>query len=504
MKKTFIHISAIAALFIFLFSGCTKDFEEINENPNKLTEAPPSFLLSSAQKFMARMTNDEWFSGRFGMLYSQYWSQTSYTDESRYKLRDGTNNAYWLYFYAGRDAALSGALNGGGIMDFIEIIRLNTDEATKEDAAVTSGDNENQIAVARILKAYYIHMLTDAYGDIPYFEAFKGPETPHPRYTPQEEIYTDLLKELTEAQNQIDPDPDYALQGDIIYGGDMSKWKKFANSLRLRIAMRMSKVDPTGSQAEIQAALDAGVFESNADNAKFQFLSSVPNNHPLNENAKEREDFALSKTLVDLMKVDYNNDPRLPLYGDLPRNEEVGEFVGFPYGLSQDEATALDGVNYSYPGTLDAGLSGVYAADFPVTLMDYAEVLFIQCEHNGYDQTLYEQAITASMEDWGVAQAHITEYIGNVPAASEQTVAEQKYIALYMQGHQAWAEWRRTGYPQLTIPEGGIMAPGLEVIPRRRTYPTDEQSLNEESYNEAVARLSNGDAFDSRMWWDVE
>ena len=232
-------------------------------------------------------------------------------------------------------------------------------------------------------------------------------------------------------------------------------------------------------------------------------------NHPLNQNAKTRSDFAISEPFVTLLNS--LGDPRVNSFASLPADPTVTVVTGFPYGLSNDGATALDDNMYSRvdgtgPDPTGASFSGVYAADAPAVLMDYAEVCFIQSEADAYNQTDYENGITASCEFWGVTEADITAYLASVPAASAQTVAEQKYVALYVQNCQGWLEWKRTGYPVLGLPEGGIMEPGLTEIPRRMYYPFDEETNNTVNWKAACQAQGWGDtdALDDRVWWDVE
>lgn len=511
MKKV-IYRLFVAGLFLSLITvNCTKDFDEINLDPNKPVKVPTAYLLSSFQEFAGDNMYDEWWGGRFSYLLAQYWSQLSYTDESRYHMRENTINSWWTYSYAGRDVDMQdGEFNGGGVLDLVEMIKLNTDEETR-DAAAASGANVNQIAVARILKAWNMQIITDVWGDVPYLEAFQGAENPLPVYTSQREIYGDLVNELNEAQDQINLTA-AGVEGDLIYGGDMTLWKKFANSLRLRVALRMSKV-PAGDlpagvdpDAIIADALADGVFESNADNAVLVYSGNVPNNHPLNENAKTRADFGISEPFVTLLNS--YGDPRVTEFAAMPADASVTEITGFPYGLTQDDATALDDNFYSrVDGTgpdPTGNFTGLYAPDAPAVIMDYAEVQFILSEVNGYDQAYYEAGIRASCESWGVAEDDITAYLASVPAASAQTVAEQKYIGLYMVSSQGWIEWRRTGYPVLGLPGGGIMEAGLNEIPRRMYYPFDEQTNNEANWAAACQAQGWGDAdhLDDRVWWD--
>ena len=488
MRKS--HITWGLALSALLFSpSCTKDFVEINDNPNQAVSVPTSYLFSQAQSNMMDLIWDEWWNGRFGLVYSQYWSQIAYTEESRFRPRVNITNTYWSLFY-------------NNMMDLQEIIRLNTDEATR-DVISASGSNNNQIAVARILKAYTFHMLTDVWGAIPYAEALQPFDFSFPNYTPQSEIYASLLTELDEAQAQIELDG-APVAGDIIYAGDMAMWKKFANSLRMRVALRASRVDG-GYAAKVQAAYDAGAFGAYTEDANFQFDAASPGFSPLFETFQPRRDFSVSETLVEMLKG--LEDPRLEIYC-LPVVDTTGHgqtYRGTPYGMESGAATTYSGAD----GVLvSAPRSSITPAEV-APLMTYAEVCFIMSEINSFDQTWYENGIRASMNAWGITDAAaIDAYIAAAPAASAESVATQKWIHLYMNGLQGWFEWRRTGYPDLVAPVDGSLA--LEVpadgtvryIPSRLPYPTDEQLLNGAAYKAAVS--SQGvDDLATRVWWDT-
>ncbi|MCD4732187.1 MAG: SusD/RagB family nutrient-binding outer membrane lipoprotein, partial [Bacteroidales bacterium] len=473
-------IIGLGFVLLFLVFGCTKNFEELNVNPNEPVEVPTSYLLTDGQKGLMSFLWDEWWNGRFGMLYSQYWSQASYTDESRYKPREGVNNNYWIFFYAGRDVnPPDGELNGGGMMSLQRIIDLNEDPET---AAKSSqyGSNNNQIAVARILKAWMFQILTDTWGYIPYSEALNIANYDYPAYDSQEGIYYALLDELTAAVDQMDDGA--GPSGDMIYGGNMENWKKFANSLKLRIAIRMSNIKEGDATTAINEAMASGVFESNADNAQLIFETGKPNNNPLNENQKTRSDFAVSKTFIDFLVT--RNDPRIDFYANTPNYNLDSVHVGFPYGMTNTDATPILVETVSMPGNC------VYAPQAPAFYMNYAEVCFILAEAaergiysgGGDAKTWYEAGISASMNMWNDILAatptgwkridgnddivpyvtdilpdpigDISSYLADPLVAwdggvdQSKLIAEQKYIALYPQGLQAWFEWRRTGYPE--------------------------------------------------------
>lgn len=505
MKKILNNYYIIVALLLLpAIQGCDEGFEEMNVDPNQPTEVPVGFLLTSTQAAAVDDIWDEWQNGRFGMVYSQYWAQNEYTDEDRYLLRQGQNNNFWTFWYAGHGTTSGSEVEGGGIINLQTIInqlneRLDNDEVSSENIDMVN----NQIAIARIFKVWMFQIVTDIYGDVPYFNAFQGAEQFSPSYDRQEAIYTDMLKELTEANDQINIEAESYGTADLIYNGDMEMWKKFCNSLKLRVAIRIADVKADEASTAIKEAVAAGVFESNADDALLRYLASPPNNNPLNEARKSRPDFAVSLTFTD--KLNELNDPRLPAYAEPAAN--TGLYQGITYGLTRGEAAAIPLGDVSQPNP------STYAAEAPGILLTYSEVQFILAEAaqrgfiTGSPATFYDEGIRASMEFWGVDdQVAVNDYINRNPynAGSWQTsIGIQKWIALYMQGIQGWIEYRRLDFGVLRLPAGGI-PPGVTTnnVPTRVNYPTDEQNLNNENYQQAVA-AQGPDRLDTQVWWDV-
>jgi hypothetical protein len=493
-KKIFVPLLSL----IMVMSACDQDFEEMNVDPNNPAEVPPTALLTNAQHQMIRNIWDQWFSGRFGMLYAQYWAQNEYTDESRYLLREGTNNNYWGTFYR--------ALN-----NLEEIIRLNdaADPADLTEEQLLQADNQR--AVARILQVWMFQILTDIYGPVPYSEALQGSENISPRYDLQEDIYTGLIEDLNMAISEINVDAPSFGGADIIYGGDMSQWLKFANSLKMRVGIRMADVNESAARQAVESAYQ-GAFESIEDAALFRFGEVDPNNNPINQAYITRRDFAVSENLIDyLLETD---DPRLPYYADPNQN---GEFVGLTYGLTQGEAGSIPTAAVSLPSELVRG------ATTPGIYMEYSEVLFILAEAaargwnvGGTATEYYEQAIEASVQFWAslagetVEDEEIQDLIAEVPLpgntwndAVENQLGRQKWVALYMQGLQGWFEWRRLDFEDIiTPPAAGSLVEGVEIS-TRYTYPLEEQSLNNANWAEAVQGLEGGDVQSTRVWWDV-
>ncbi len=501
LKKIFLIIS-LPVLFI---TGCTEKFDEINKDPNNPVAVETGYLLTYAEKTTMDYLRDEWFGGRGTQLLCQHWSQNNYPDEDRYLIRTTTIQNAWRAFY--RAAA-----------NLQQIINLNTDEATKTDA-LASGPNEHQIAVAMILKAYIISIITDTWGDVPYSECF-NPDIRQPKYDAQSEIYPQLIQDLKDAADMINPANGNINIGDIIYGGDVAKWKKFANTLRLRLALRMSKKDPAPLN-EVKGLPLSSFFESNADNAKFTYLTASPNEGPVYRAffVSNRNDFTITKPFVELLagRNDTLNigkvnpflgleDPRLSIWA----YKINGNWVGMPYGMDDANTKAFAPQTCNYKDNP----SVVHQPDFAYTFMDYAEFCFIMSEINSWNQDWYEKGIRASMEDWGVPETQIASYLSNVPGASEETVLTQKHIALYMQPEQAWFEWRRTGYPKTLIKPGeithrqgttdiifeSIVDEITNDIPYRMWYPIEEQGVNKPGYDAAVA-AQGPDKLTTKVWW---
>ncbi|MCG8474656.1 MAG: SusD/RagB family nutrient-binding outer membrane lipoprotein, partial [Cytophagales bacterium] len=402
------------------------------------------------------------------------------------------------------------------------IIEIAEDEALIPNYSADSGLPKNQVAVARILKAYAFHILTDTYGPVPYHsygtedEDFQALQTEkgiyNPKYAPEEKIYKDLLKELKEAAEMIDVSQKAFNEYDRIYNGDSKKWKKFANSLRLRVAMRMRAKDKALADQHIEDALASGVFESNEDNAKYHYESSDSKASPWYTTVviENRNDFSVSNMLMGLLKGEKGSfgilDPRVEKFADPNKN---GEYVGQPYGVPINdlatEASALASL-------LDS--VRVHTSNYPEIYMEYAEVEFILSEYKNWSQEHYEKGIRASMERWGVAESAISAYLAAVPAANMENVMNQKYIASFLQPNNAWAELRRTGYPDFLIKKGDFVykdlkgkdhyfEPKVDVddIPARLTYPWEEQRLNESNYKGALDLLGGPDQMKTKIWW---
>lgn len=479
MKKISIYKSiALAAVLGIATTACDPgEFGEMNVNPNNPSTPNTAGFLTGALRNIGVMTTDI-----VPALYTQQFGDVTYIEESRYKTIFFSYNAYY-----------TGPLNA-----YKTIIDLNTNADTKTTAAA-NGSNNNQIAVSRIAKAYTYLWLTDRWGDIPYSEALKGKEDFAPAFDSQQSIYTDLFKELKEAQAQFDGGK--AVVGDILLAGNAARWKKFANSLRMIMALRLSKVDPAKGKAEFVSAMADGALASNADNVKYTYLAEANNEHPLYNNyiTGNRKDYALSDVFVDFLVK--TNDPRISAMADKNINLK---YAGVPYGVFPAASKAQD---------VSLAATSMRLQNSPANVLTYAQVLFSQAEAaklgwiTGDAKALYEAAVTASLQQWLGSAATATvvsdflkqDGIKYVDATALEQIAIQKWVALFYQGNEAWAEWRRTGFPVLKAAAKPLNTSGL--IPRRMAYVVTEGTLNKVNYDKVVA-TQGADTQETRMWWD--
>lgn len=475
MKTTEWARVAVVGVLLGSVAACDLDLTDINRNPNNPEEVPVEAVLSSGiwdlvSNGPGRGAFGEWTTLYHTTLWAQHLAQSAYNDEDRYTPREGIPQNIWAEMYAG-------AL---------------TDLQRAQELGEAAGD-QNLVAVTEVLMVYGFLFLSDLFGDIPYFQALNLEEFPMPEFDPQSAIYPDLLQRLATAAAQIDPsdDPDWA-SGDLIYEGDLEKWREFANSLRLRIAIRIADT-PAGGQAAqaFSQAWNADRFDSNDDNATLAWTGTLPSQNPIYEQivlGGRTGDFRVSATLVEIL--DERNDPRLPIFADPALTD--GALRGLPNGFLPPELGAT--VNsFSRIG------AALMAADAPSVLMSYAEVLFLGAEaaERGWisadPAALYRAGITASMQQYGIPQAQITTYLNqsSVAYGGIETILTQKWIALYLAGTEAYAEVRRTGIPDLPLPGSAV----LDQIPARMPYPA-----NEGLYNDNFEPFKSID-YTVPLWW---
>ncbi len=495
-------------IVIILFASCTKDFSEVNTDTNVPTNVTPDLLLSGIQRnMMNQVVSEAW---GIGNIVVQYHAKIQFVNEDRYLWNE--QNGIWNSVY-GNFRNLQNILN-----------QVQTDEKNV------------YYGVALVMKSWMFSLVTDAYGDVPYTDAGKAKSEGVylPKYDKQEDIYKGLLADLKKA-NDILAKSTNTLSGDIIYGGGSTavlKWRKLANSMRLRLLMRLSKKQNVG--AEMQAILsdptNNPIFVNNADNAELKYLAQAPNQWPLyGSRVGSFDEFRVSKTLSDRLTA--ISDPRLPVFGR-PSQKSVAsgapKIEGIPNGLGDVAALNFNGgpqgvsrVGYTFACLVcnDANQAVPDPSAARSILMSYAELQFILAEARergfittGSADVFYMNGMKANFDYWkavvpvtyGIdvtapdtyfAQAAVT-YSGSQSEKLDK-IYFQKWIALYFSGLEGWFDWRRTGKPAI-VP--GLNNLNDNKVPIRYIYPQSEQSLNPTNRAEAVARQGGTDDINTKMW----
>lgn len=446
------------------------DFGELNTDPKNPSEVPAGALFANAEKDLFDFMTSCSVNVNNFRLWAQQWAQTTYADESNYQLVErNVNGAAWNTLYA-------------------EVLRdLNeAKEAIEANGNLSDAQRNSQLAMAEVLQIFTYHVLVDIFGDIPYTEALTATATP--AYDDDQAIYADLAARLDAAIADLSGDSGTGSY-DLVYGGDADMWRLFANSLKLRMAIRM------GNQSMAEAAVADGVFADNSENFALVYQSATPNTNPVWVSLVQsgRSDYVAASTIVDPMKA--VNDPRLDYYF---QDQISGEYLGGSYG---------DNNNYnafSHPGAMQQDPT------LPGTIMGASEVYFLIADAatRGWNVGMtaaaaYDAGITASITQWGGSAAEVSAYLANAdvafataPGTDTEKIAMQKWIALYDQGFEAWCSYRMYDYPDLPIAVQAQIP-----TPRRYTYPVTEYSLNEDNVDAAGAAIG-GDALDSRVFWD--
>jgi hypothetical protein len=530
-------------IMVGLLSSCTKDFEEMNKDPNNPVDVPAINIFTNAVYNSINRQLGGWMQHTYLGPWSQQWCKIQYIDEDRYMPRD-----------------MSGEFNGPYSSE-LKNLKIVIDKATE------SGD-EKLLAASKILKAWVFLYLTDTWGAIPYSEALQGIYVDGimtPKYDTQESIYEALLAELEEANVLLAGTTVNFGSGDILYGGDPVLWRKFANSLKLRILNRAAGTPwtftynmagggtvTTNAGAAAMANADTRmaailgnpgqypVFESNDDNAELVW-PGIPYRNPIYNTLFARKDQAISETMVDWLKA--RNDPRLHIYAAPTLNSVAAgtpDYVGFQNGRG---ITAAIFPTISMLGTQIAFIEGATSK-----VMTYDEVEFLKAEHylrtsqDGMAKDAYEAGIAASMERWGCADGgtvypswgfagditvgstgypvDYTAYLAQTnvswsgtTAEKFQKICEQKWAAIFGQGIEAYAEVRRTGFPARIFEYEleGSFYPNLG-LPIRVQYALSEQTYNTDNLTDAIAaekiELINEGMFstngtNSQVWWNT-
>ncbi|PYP77753.1 MAG: hypothetical protein DMD35_13730 [Gemmatimonadetes bacterium] len=524
MRSHILRASLVAASLVAGLAACdNEDLTKVNTNPNNPETVSSQSLFTNGVVGIMQNMRGSLLEHGFAGVWSEHFAEIQYPETDLNQPRSANIENIWTRFYTG---TITGPTMGS-LQD------LNT-------ILTQSPSNPNLIAPTLVMRAFTVETMTDMFGDIPFTEAGKGSEIFTPKYDTQKVVYDSIFAMLTRAAAISSPSedvasPNFARMGDAdpVYGGlsaatEAQKWVKLANSLHARAALRISFVDAAKAKTELTKALAGPVFVSNADNAFVGWPGGTLGN-PLCLNwlnagcGGTRDDQRVSKRLVDTLKA--NADPRLAAFADPTVNSLKATptvcdipYRGYPNGLeAPNEKNACDpkGGNFSLSDYSRPNIS-IRSPGSPSWIMTYAELLFIKAEaaERGLVGTpaqaagFYTAAITASMQQWGVEPADISAYLARPQvtykggAAGLQQIAYEKWLALYNQETEAWAENRRLDYP--------VLKPGPDAatptVPTRIPYPDSENSLNATNLNAAIASQggATGTSLSGRVWWDTK
>lgn len=496
IKKNVIKGIIILFSISLLTPSCNERFDEMNKNPNALTDLPDDFLFASLVRNTVRDNIGRWQQD-FGAQYAHQ------------AISNTWQKSIDQYLDSHQQGDVSEQMFSSSYRDCIkyanEVIVLNSKEGNT---------NELKIAMAKTMAFVTFAKLTDYFGDVPYFEAGMGKyDILLPEYDEQELIYADMVDQLQTIYTTIAAgNPEDAFPGqDPLYNNDLEKWARFVNSFRLRLAMRARFADPGTYNPVIADCLSKPLIEDNSQNASLEHWDSERGElynpwHNLKiDYAANTYQYNVSSTLVDWLKE--NNDPRIVA---LVKPNKDGEYVGMPNGLVDAAIGNYTRSNISVPGDL------MLAPDQPLDIMAASEIWFLRAEAalfglgDGDANQLYQKGIEQSMARWGIDAA---DYIATSPLAALtgsdeekfEQIGTQMWVAFIPNHQEAWSNMRRTGYPVIPQRTNPLLSKGVTdgYLPKRLKYPyTVEKTLNGGNMQEAIDRMGN-DKIDTPVWWDV-
>jgi hypothetical protein len=473
MKRLFFVIIVLLGIS----TSCTKNFEDFNTNKKRPVEVPGEYLFANAQVALADQEASTSVNLNVWKLWSQQWTETTYTDEANYDIinRNIANAQFQVYY---RDI----------LMDLKEAKKVL--EAEEVDGEVANIEKTNRLFIIDVLQVYAYSQLLEIFGDVPYTDALDI-DNIYPKYDDALSVYKDLIARLSADVAGMNASQGSFGDDDLYLGGDVAMWIKFANSMKVRLGITIADADAATAKAAVESAY-AGAY---APDEKCQLIYVDETNcNPLYEDLvlSGRSDFIPANTIVDMMNT--LEDPRRPVYF----TEYEGGYKGGPYGESNPFA------QHSHVG------DAMYDLTFPSVLVDGTEVAFYLAEAaergfsvGGTAESYYNAGITSSFTTWGIEG--VDAYLAKPEVAYstatgtwKQKIGTQAYLAYYVRGLVAYTTWRRLDYPMMNVaPTIGSVA----EIPVRFTYPVREQTLNKANY-EAAAAAIGGDDLLTKLFWD--
>jgi hypothetical protein len=491
MKRIKFYNLMIAITGLLFFASCKKDYLDVNTDPNNPVKVSIDLVLPTTQAFTAyNMGNPYQILGGF---WGQYWTQgptgSQFTAYDQYTITSASFDRQWINMY-------SGPLN-----DLRYIVEQGT-----------AGGQKNYVAVAKIMQAYVFQIMTDLHGDIPFSDALKGGEgVIAPKFDSQKDVYEGLIRLVNDGLALID-ETSTAHPGadDLFFGGDMEKWTRFGNTVKLRIYLRQAYVQPTVAENGIKAMYTANAkFLNEGDDAEVQFSNTTFNEHPLYAFIHSIGEFNILASRTALNYLINNNDPRADqFYLRATAAPNAGNHFGIVQGNGRNlpNPATLSDRQFSKPGPAVGGPGGGAS---PVVLMSAAESYFLQAEAvargwgTGNAKQLYENGVKTSFHRWGFTDAGFNTYIAQpavqFPVAGTidnmvKAIIFQKWVSMCgTENVEAWTEWRRTGYPDIfTV---SLTSNIGARFPVRLLYPDSEVSANPNTPTQKPVT--------EKVWWDV-
>jgi hypothetical protein len=533
MKRIVLSIFLLGAISF----SCDDRLEDLNTPRTAPTVVPGETLFTNGLREMFDQMQTINVNVGVWKLYSQYWAQTTYPDESQYNMVTRSIPAS-IYANMYRDA-LQDLTQGRALIEGLD------------EAEISLETKANQLATIDIVCVYIWSVLVDTFGHVPYSEALDS-ENLNPKYDDMTAIYDDILVKLDAAIAALDDSQaGISATQDLVYSGDVSKWKMAANSLKLRLGMRLADVNASKSQSMVTEALASGIITENADNFSMKYLSGSPNTNPQYDDLvlSGRSDFVLANTIAD--KLNDLSDPRIFTYARNPipfpyqtnaQGTKIDSVIVDGEGLFviYEDANQEDSVTWNpVPFTMFAADSahnpviykgGEYGTansyktfaqvgdlfhtpDLPGAIITAAEMHFLLAEaaERGFPgisgaEDFYNLGIERSMEEWGVSEEAASAYLEQPAVAYataagdwKQKIGSQLWLSLFNNGFEGWTTWRRLDFDGFNVPDG------LEFsdIPVRMIYPINEGQRNKTSKDDAASRLSAGDTPQSKIFWDI-
>ncbi len=467
----------IKSLFFYFTVGlvvvsCSNDLD-INNDPNEPTDVPMNTLLVGAEVNLAYILGGD--ATRMPASIVQHYSghRGQPLEYGQYNITAAATDNLWANLY-----------------DVMFDLRTIQTKARDNNSNVYLG-------ISQILEAYTMSVTTDLFGDVPYTEALRGSLNINPKYDTQESIYTSLISLIdsgianTKLSSSLRPTTD-----DVIYGGNITKWERFGNSLKLRLLNHLSKRNPNAAKAFLDS--NPALINSTVDNARVVFGNSPANANPIHQFdvLSGRKDNAVCNTIVNFMKS--YNDPRISVYFlPVANGALAGQILGNRPGGDDDDSGET---KFSRVGSAFASINS------PVRLMSAAEVNFVKAEiykrasDDANAKTSYDRAITEDFSDLGIS--NVSSFLALPDIAynnSLQRIMEQNWVTMFQASFESWVDWRRTGFPAVTVP---LVNRTNGVVPRKLSLPQTEINLNSQSLSQGPGIPVPFETLKGRVWWD--